>query len=319
MAKTLPQPFRHSSFVVRHYNWRMLQPPNEYRLPDRTPRIARTDSVTPGLLWGLIVASIAIGGDLLIYGIETTFHWRGGEPALVTVMFMSWITAGLGLLTVWLGIGGGRLYLRLLVIGAIGAITVLILGRGTWSAQGFAGFVLFLAAGALPFGLLYLAGFEFASAEVVRLSTTGGADLRRGQVSLGQLFGWTVAAALVASVARFAKLGPREAMSSAISVATFSTIAVGAVCAALMPGRRDMVVLRTIILGASTMLLICGGAVVLFGMPPDIEDLFYLALGSLVHVSLMSFVLLLYRRLGYRLRRRGSPGEMATADKPLAS
>ena len=106
----------------------------------------RMDSVTPGLLWGLIVASIAIGGDLLIFGIETTFHWRGGEPAFVTVLFMAWITAGLGLLTVWLGIGGGRLYLRLLVIGAIGAITILILGQGTWSVQAFAGFVLFLAA-----------------------------------------------------------------------------------------------------------------------------------------------------------------------------
>ena len=82
----------------------------------------------------------------------------------------------------------------------------------------------------LPFGLLYLAGFEFASAEVMQFSAKGGSELRRGQVSLGQLFAWTVAAAvLVASVARFAKLGPREVMSSAISVATFSSIAMGAV------------------------------------------------------------------------------------------
>jgi hypothetical protein len=299
----------------------MLQPPDEYRLPERPPRIVRTDSATPmsdGLMLGIAVAVIAVVGALFIFGVGTMDH-RIREPVFITVIFIAWVAAGFGLLTVWLGIGGGRLYLGLLVVGAIGAITILIVGRGTWSVEAFAYFVLFLAAGALPFGLLYLAGFEFASSEVVRFSAKATMELRRGQVSLGQLFGWTVAAALVASVARFAKLDPRDAMPSAISVATFSSIAVGAVCATLMPGRREMVVLRIIILGASTMLLIGGGAVVLFGMPPDVADLFYLALGSLAHVSLIGFVLLLYRRLGYRLRRRGLPIEISTTGKPSAS
>ena len=76
-----------------------------------------------------------------------------------------------------------------------------------------------------------------------------------------------------------------------------------------------MVVLRTIILVASTMLLIGGEAVVLFGMQADFEILVYLAVASLVHVSLMSLVLLQYRRLGYRLRRRGLPSEMAAAER----
>ena len=86
-----------------------------------------------------------------------------------------------------------------------------------------------------------------------------------------------------------------------------------------MPGRRQMVVLRTIILVASTMLLIGGEAVVLFGMQADFEILVYLAVASLVHVSLMSLVLLQYRRLGYRLRRRGLPSEMAAAERAPAS
>jgi len=273
------------------------------------------DKMSDGKLLGIVVAVVAVIGDFFIYGI--------GPPVLVArlliPMCIAWLTSGLGLLTVWLGIGGGRLYLRLLVIGVIGAITVLLVGKGTWSVEAFAGFVLFLAAGALPFGLLYIVGLELMSAEAARHSGGARAELRGGQFSLRQLFGWTVAATLVASVARFAKIEPRDGLVFGVMAGTFSLIAVGAVCAALLPGRNQTVAIRIAILSASAIMLTIGVTVLFSGAPPRDEEISYLALTSLVHVWFMSFVLLLYRRLGYRLRRRGLPGEMATADKPSAS
>jgi hypothetical protein len=322
MTKFLPQPFGYSSIVIRHYNQVMLQPPDEYGLPERPPRILRTDSMTPmsnGMLLGIAVAVVEVVGDLIIYGVG---RWNGPpiHPVpLVIAMCIAWFMSGLGLLTVWLGIGGGRLYLRLLVIGVIAVILILVVGEGNWSAEAFACFVLFLAAGAMPFGLSYIVGLELVSAEAAKITGGAGEELRGGQFSLRQLFGWTVAATLVASVARFAKIEPRAGAIFGVTATIFSFIALGAVCAALLPGRTEAVVLRIVILCLSAVMLADGAATLIARAPTRAEDFAYLSFTTLMHTSLVSFTLLLYRRLGYRLRRRGSRRESATTNKPSAS
>jgi hypothetical protein len=178
--------------------------------------------------------------------------------------------------------------------------------------------VLFLAGGAAPFGLLYLAGFELMRVDAMQ-PLAEEAKLRRGQFSLRQLFGWTVAATLLASVARFAPLALREWIPVAIASATFSLIAVGVVCAALMPRGGKMLAIRFIILGASAVMLTGGVAVITSGGRGRFEDFAYLAVGSLMHVFLMCIVLWGYRHLGYRLQRRERLGAVATNTNASAS
>jgi Na+/melibiose symporter-like transporter len=93
---------------------------------------------------------------------------------------------------------------------------------------------------------------------------------------------------------------------------------VGAVCATLMPGRNQTVAIRVAILCASTIMLIIGVVILFSRAPARDEEVSYLALTSLVHVCFMSFVLLLYRRLGYRLRRRGGPVDTVTNNSASA-
>jgi hypothetical protein len=322
----------------------MLQPHFDARGDDSPITRSAADWQPPWTVraLGVVVAIVAISGDLVAVGIAfggfrgpgTSFYLMyvaltfitsavvGPPSPLLYLMCAAWFTSGFGLLTVWLGLGGGRLYVRLLVMGMISAILVLVVGKGHWSAGAFALSVLFPAAGAAPFGLLYIMGFELASAADARASGGGGAALGRGQFSLRQLFGWTVAATLVASLARFATISPGDAVLFGVWAATFSLISIGAVFATLLPGGPEAVVLRAVMLYPAAVLAAGFAAALLVGAARagiNVEGIWHLAFTMLMHVLLMGLVLLLYRRLGYRLRRRESLAEIATTSKPSAS
>ena len=252
---------------------------------------------------GIAIAVVAVAGNCIVYGIGSGREFRLFNSPIFFIPATAWVTSSLGLFAIWLGIGRGWLFLRLLVVGAVAAILVLIFGGG-WHAEAFADFVLFLVAAALPFGLLYIFGFHVQHIKQMQDAAVSHRQLRKGQFSLQQLLGWSVAATLVASVGRFAQIGPREWVGFGVTTGIFSCIAVGAVCAALLPGQPATVVIRLCILGGSTIGLTCATVILMSGRGPGgADELAYLAFGSLAHVSLMSLALLLFRRLGYRLQR----------------
>ena len=271
---------------------------------------------TDGRAAGIMVAVVALLGDLALYGIGRGA--RGEIPELLMTLVVAWYTSGLGLLAVWLGLGGGPVYLRLLVAAIPGAILILLLDEGRWHVEAFAGLSVFLVAVAVPFGVLRMFGFELRILRPYETATDVDQELGRGQFSLRQMFGWTVAASLVASISRFIEFPRREWVAFSVTPAVFSLISLAAVCAALMP-RNGGVGRWVIPLCVSTMLLTCGTAVALAGMPRgDSSPLFYLAAASVLHVLLIFGVLMIFRTMDYRLVRRASaPITTAAASDPV--
>lgn len=277
---------------------------------DRSPPAAVQTNLRPpvhrwlsaGLPLGLTVAIVAALGDRVAFYVmhESAFH----HPPLLDAGALAWTTASMSLLAVWLGLGAARVYLRLLVVGAATALLTFMADEGDFRGWQFAEVSLVVVAAAIPFGLLYICGFGLVN---VRAGcNAGGADgrLLRGQISLRQLFGWTIAAAMVASVARLERNEPLDWLQLAITSVVFATAAIGAGSATLMPVRKNTLKLCLAILGGCTLGL-AALLSLLMGFSGGPES-FLLGLALIEHVALLSGVLLLFRRLGFRLQRRGA-------------
>jgi hypothetical protein len=255
--------------------------------------------LTQGTLLGVVVALVAVVGEFLLS--RTSFWERGGD--LVFCVAVAWFGASMGLLSVWLGIGPGRLYLRLLVVGAFLAIAeaILVPIGGSWESAIFAGMALFVVGASAPFGLLWLAGFRTISPASGEAANSSRLDVRRAQVSLRQLFGWTLAAAMVASVAELAQ--PESFFSTVLLDGLFSFINCGLVLAVLVPASAR-VATRCVSLAVALVPLAALGLLKLTSNGIFNAEAAIVTIGtSLVYVGLMCLVLLPYRRLGYRYRR----------------
>jgi hypothetical protein len=300
----------------------MFQPPHEFPL-DRGAKIrlaAGTKAMSDAVMLGTIAGAIAALGDLVILG-AVFADPRVVNSALIGWICVAWFSGSLGLLTLWFGLGRDGLYFRLL-LAALGALFLLIsiwAGRRNWEVVLIARSLLSLVAAAAPFSLLRLAGFQFAYAGAPRSPGNGSTNARRRQFSLRELFAWTIVAALLARAASVAHLAPREWMALAGAPAVFSLIAIGAVGVTSLPGGGTMVAIGLEILCGIVMLAARGFAILFLDMRRTDDDLIGLVFASLGHVLLISFVLLLYRRLGYRLWRRGWHGHNVPTNNASAS
>ena len=276
---------------------------------DQVPSYVRTSSREPmsdGLLLGIAVAGVFLLGDVVLKLVPPT--WLNSYEGLfffVTLpLLMAWQSGAFGLLSIWLGMGRGPLCVRVVLVGgAVAAIEYLVcryFAPGTyWSGAAFADTVLEVAVVAVPFGLLRLFGFELWSSNFVRFVAERKPEFRSGQFSLRQLFDSTVSAAIVAAIARFAEFSHPRLLIAAAAVYCLGSL--GPACAAWMP-RRTKVAVGLLFCCAA----IVSGVAAGFEIFTDKESTLVvaIAISAAFHVLFLSFVLLLYRRLGYRIRRR---------------
>jgi hypothetical protein len=247
-----------------------------------------------GLAVGIAVALVAMIGDLAILTDSTPLR-----EGLVGSLCISWFLASAGLLVIWLGLGGWRLYIRLLIVGAAAAVAELAGDHGHLDVQGFGKAFVIVALAALPFGLIYLLGYELAPSTGL---LGGEAAPCARQVSLKQLFAWSACAAIVACVARFVDI--TELFGCAIAAAILSLICVALVLASLSILPNGLVVFAVIVISVAAII----SAVVADNLIADLRLIgdrdFLIATIALGPMTLISGVLLIYRAIGYRVRRR---------------
>jgi len=296
----------------------MLPPPLENSSPNAKPDKAALDWQPPadGIGLGAVVAIIAAIGDLIVTaGIG---HGRGEPPPIVVIIgCIIWVSASVGLLAIWLGLGGGPVWLRLLIVGATAALGTVVATEGRWEPEGFAVLALFVVAIALPFGVVRALGFKMGRIDVAKPDAGAGSGLRRGQFSLRQLFGWTVAAAMVASVARFVPPMAEELVVAGIWAMVGSVVFAGTAIAIFAPRR-----IATVALGLGALCFTVGsatgGASILLSAGRVTAGEFAAMVAATVGTVLLTgFTLLLFRRLGYRLQRGGQAASSVGATEAL--
>lgn len=259
---------------------------------------------TNGLMVGMAVALFAVVGDALIAIYELFFRSLVLDSPILLVAFGIWQTAQLALLSIWVGLGGGKLWVRLLICAAAVALAMLATNEGNWRMGEYVGFALLVALGALPFGAMYLAGYHVESDEEYLAGYRDDEPLRRGQISLRQLFGWTVAATLVAGLARFMPEMPRSAITVAVLSAVLAVTDTAMVFSIFAPRRLQAVAVLLILVTAVTTAMILGASMLLSAGRVGGGEALIATYMSAAHIGLTSGVLLLFRRLGYRLQRR---------------
>lgn len=254
-----------------------------------------------GRTLGLAVTAVAGAGDLCILGLIT--HAEREPPIFVILVISAWITAQFGLLSTWLGLGGGPLWLRLLIAAPLAAVASQRLTPNGLDISTFANMTLLLVGGAVPFGLIYLLGYHLSREATTGAPADGLEKYRSRQISLRQLFGWTVAAALVASVARYSSIRLGDLLGIGLLSLGFFSICAGAVLATLLPKESSVVGAWLVLLGIATGM---GTVLVmqLMGISSS-TDVALTVVVAVLHVAIMSGVLLVFRAIGYRLRRRG--------------
>ena len=278
------------------------------------------------------MATVAAAGNLLFLSVPgyDSRWWLIGSA-------FAWFIASLGLLSVWLGVGRGPLFVRLLIVGAIGGIAAffipnMLFSRPTeWHFENFDGVVLVVVTCALPFGLLNLAGFRLQHDDADSSGRENrGAALKAGQFSIGQLFGWTAAAAILAGLARVAQFSLHTWILLGLSAPICCSAAVGTVCTALA-ARRTWACLLCLLLSDAFAVALSGGFGIfdLYTRGEHLTLLLFLersqfaAQIALAHAVLLNVVFLLYRRLGYRYTRQAlqanSSRQKATTELPIGS
>ena len=255
-----------------------------------------------GRTLGLAVTAVAGAGDLCIFGLMA--HNEHEPPIFVIVLAIAWIWAQLGLLSIWLGLGGGPLWLRLLIAAPLVAAASQRLTPSGLDAETFADMALLLVGAAAPFGLIYLLGFQLSRESAAVATADGLEKYRSRQISLRQLFGWTVAAALVASVARYSSIPLAGLLDAGALALAFSLLSVGAVLATLLPKEAALVGIMFVLIEFATAILTVAVAQ-LVGMRES-SEIAPTVIAAMIHVAMMSGVLLGFRAIGYRLRRRGA-------------
>ncbi len=260
---------------------------------------------SPGLsgrALGLTVAAIAGTGDLCILYVAS--HAEREPAVFVILLSAAWIMAQFGLLSTWLGLGGGPLCLRLLIAAPPVAAAANCLNPNGLESGTFADMAIFLVVGAVPFGLIYLLGYHMSREVAAAAPADGLEKYRSRQISLRQLFGWTVAVALVASVARYSSIQPRELFELGALSLVFFSISAGAVLATLFPKEAALVGIMLVLIEFATAILTVAVAQIV-GMRGS-GDVGPTVIVAMMHVAIMSGVLLGFRAIGYRLRRRGA-------------
>lgn len=277
-----------------------------------------------GVKLGLVIAIVALAGNEALYyfvpRVDPGFgHWVPLTNQIIYLCVLVWLTASLALASIWLGIGKWPLYVRFPVALAACAVAPIferkysISGAG-WSFQGFVGCVLETVVCAAPFGLMYLVGYELHDPRKLRSATPNEHQAWINQFSIKQLLEWTVVAAVVLALGRAAQFS-REGWT-AIGMITPSLISasIGTVCMALAPRRTWASYLCLLLSGLFVVTTACVSKLFLvgpFGLPfTSVERFIHFVwsecLWAIGHASLLTIVFLLYRRLGYRLRRRAA-------------
>ncbi len=238
---------------------------------------------------------------------------------IIYLSVVAWLTATLALSSVWLGIGKWPLFVRFPIVFAGCAVAPIFerkyaIPEVGWSFQGFVAILLEVVVCALPFGLMYLAGYELHDRQRLLATTPTERQIWVNQFCIGQLLEWMVVAAVVLALLRVARFSSHEWTSIGILTPILASASAGTVCMALMPRRNWASLLCLLLSGLFVVTIACTIKLILVrrsGVPVEsasesIRFVWSELCWAVGHVAILTLVFLLYRRLGYRLRRRAA-------------